>query len=49
MPLIVYCWHLTAVWPERVLALRAKGLSLRAIAAETSVSFMTLQRIVEAA
>ena len=37
-----------AVRPERVLALRAKGLSLRAIAAETGVSVMTIQRIVEA-
>jgi DNA invertase Pin-like site-specific DNA recombinase len=37
-----------AVRPERVLALREKGLSLRAIAAETGVSFMTIQRIVEA-
>jgi DNA invertase Pin-like site-specific DNA recombinase len=37
-----------AVRPERVLALRAKGLSLRAIAAETGVSFMTIQRIVQA-
>src|ERR1017187_8955928 len=35
--------------PERVLALRARGLSLRAIAAETGVSVMTVQRIVEAA
>ena len=35
--------------PERVLALRAKGLSLRAIAAETGVSVMTVQHIVEAA
>jgi hypothetical protein len=34
---------------ERVLALRAKGLSLRAIAAETWVSFVTVQRIVQAA
>jgi DNA-binding NarL/FixJ family response regulator len=38
-----------AVRPERVLAMRAKGLSLRAIAAETGVSVMTVQRIVEAA
>jgi DNA invertase Pin-like site-specific DNA recombinase len=38
-----------AVRPGRVLALRAKGLSLRAIAAETGVSVMTVQRIVEAA
>ena len=38
-----------AVRPERVLALRAKGLSLRAIAAETGVSFMTVQRILSAA
>ena len=38
-----------AVRPERVLALRDKGLSLRAIAAETGVSVMTVQRIVEAA
>jgi DNA invertase Pin-like site-specific DNA recombinase len=38
-----------AVRPGRVLALRAKGLSLRAIAAETGVSVMTIQRIVEAA
>ena len=38
-----------AVRPERVLALRARGLSLRAIAAETGVSVMTVQRIVEAA
>src|ERR1017187_6115065 len=38
-----------AVRPERVLALREKGLSLRAIAAETGVSVMTIQRIVEAA
>jgi transcriptional regulator with XRE-family HTH domain len=37
-----------AVRPERVLALRAKGLSLRAIAAQTGVSFMTVQRIVQA-
>ena len=36
-----------AVRPERVLALRAKGLSLRAIAAQTGVSFMTVQRIVQ--
>lgn len=38
-----------AVRPERVAALRAKGLSLRAIAAETGVSFMTVQRMVAAA
>jgi DNA invertase Pin-like site-specific DNA recombinase len=38
-----------AVRPERVLALQDKGLSLRAIAAETGVSVMTVQRIVEAA
>lgn len=34
-----------ALRPERVLALRAKGLSLRAIGAETGVSVMTVQRI----
>jgi transcriptional regulator with XRE-family HTH domain len=34
---------------EPALALRAKGLSLRAIAAETGVSFTTVQRIVQAA
>jgi DNA-binding NarL/FixJ family response regulator len=39
----------SAVRPERVLAMRAKGLSLRAIAAETGVSVMTAQRIVDAA
>jgi putative DNA-invertase from lambdoid prophage Rac len=38
-----------AVRPECVLALRAKGLSLRAIAAETGVSVMTVQRILETA
>ena len=38
-----------AVRPERVLALREKGLSLRAIAAETGVSAMTIQRILDAA
>jgi len=38
-----------AVRPERALPLRAKGLNLRAIAAETGVSVMTIQRIVEAA
>jgi DNA invertase Pin-like site-specific DNA recombinase len=38
-----------AVRPERVLASRAKGLSLRAIAAQTGVGFMTVQRIVQAA
>src|ERR1017187_1876243 len=38
-----------AVRPERVLALREKGLSLRAIATMTGVSVMTVQRIVEAA
>jgi DNA invertase Pin-like site-specific DNA recombinase len=38
-----------AVRPERVLALRDRGLSLRAIASETGVSVMTIQRIVEAA
>src|ERR1035437_4330218 len=38
-----------AVRPERVLALRANGLSLRAIAGETGVSVMTIQRIVETA
>ncbi|MGA2581179.1 MAG: helix-turn-helix domain-containing protein [Bryobacteraceae bacterium] len=38
-----------AVRPARVLALREKGLSLRTIAAETGVSVMTIQRIVEAA
>ena len=38
-----------AVRPGRVLALREKGLSLRAIAAEIGVSVMTIQRIVEAA
>src|ERR1035437_6517458 len=32
-----------------VLALRARGLSLRAIAGETGVSVMTIQRIVDAA
>ena len=37
------------VRPERVLALRAKGLSSRAIAAETGVSAMTIQRIMDAA
>src|ERR1017187_5560793 len=36
-----------AVRPQRVLALRAKGLSLRAIAAETGVSVMTAQRILK--
>ena len=38
-----------AVRPERVLALPDRGLSLRAIAAETGLSFMTVQRIVQAA
>jgi DNA invertase Pin-like site-specific DNA recombinase len=38
-----------AVRLGHVLALRKKGLSLRAIAAETGVSVMTIQRIVEAA
>jgi DNA invertase Pin-like site-specific DNA recombinase len=37
-----------AVRPARVLALRAKGLSLRAIAAETGVSKMTVQRLLKA-
>lgn len=37
-----------AVRPERVLALREKSLSLRAIAAETGVSVMTVQRILAA-
>ena len=37
------------VRPERVQTLRAKGLSLRAIAEETGVSFMTVQRILDAA
>jgi DNA invertase Pin-like site-specific DNA recombinase len=36
-----------AVRPERVLALRAKGLSLRAIATETGVSCMTAHRILQ--
>jgi DNA invertase Pin-like site-specific DNA recombinase len=38
-----------AVRPERVLALRKRGLSLRQIAAETGVSAMTAQRIITAA
>ena len=37
-----------AVRRERVLALRARGLSIRAIAAETGVSSMTVQRILKA-
>jgi DNA invertase Pin-like site-specific DNA recombinase len=36
-----------AVRPERVLALRAKGMSFRAIAAETGVSVMTVQLILK--
>jgi DNA invertase Pin-like site-specific DNA recombinase len=36
-----------AVRPDRVLALRAKGLSLRAIATETGVSCMTAHRILQ--
>ncbi len=36
-----------AVRPGRVLALRDKGLSLRAIAAETGVSVMTIQRLLK--
>jgi len=38
-----------AVRPGRASWLREKGLSLRAIAVETGVSVMTIQRIVEAA
>ena len=37
-----------AVRPERVLRLKERGLSTRAIAAETGVSAMTIQRIVAA-
>jgi DNA invertase Pin-like site-specific DNA recombinase len=37
-----------AVRPERVLALRGRGKSIRQIAAETGVSAMTVQRIVAA-
>jgi DNA invertase Pin-like site-specific DNA recombinase len=36
-----------AVRPERVLALREKGLSLRAIADQTGVSVMTIQRLLK--
>ncbi len=35
-----------AIRPERVLALRKRGMSLRQIAAETGISAMTAQRIV---
>jgi DNA invertase Pin-like site-specific DNA recombinase len=37
-----------AVRPERVLALRKRGMSMRAIAKETGVSAMTVQRVVVA-
>jgi DNA invertase Pin-like site-specific DNA recombinase len=37
-----------AVRPERILALRGRGQSIRQIAAETGVSAMTVQRIVTA-
>jgi DNA invertase Pin-like site-specific DNA recombinase len=36
-----------AVRPERVLTLRAKGFSLRAIADQTGVSVMTIQRLLK--
>ena len=36
-----------AVRPERVLAMRAKGSSLRAIADQTGVSVMTIQRLLK--
>lgn len=38
-----------SVRPQRVLALRVNGLSLRAIAAETGVSVMTVQRLLKEA
>ncbi len=37
-----------AVRPERVLRLKARGLSIRGIAAETGVSAMTVQRLLKA-
>jgi len=36
-----------AVRPERVLALRERGFSMRDIAEETGVSVMTVQRVVK--
>jgi len=42
-----YCEPQGCGTPERVLALRAKGMSFRAIAAETGVSVMTVQRILK--